>query len=225
MHIHRTSLDVPPGRLADRASVLAPDELARAERFAFERDRRRFIVARAALRSILGLYLGIAPRRIVFSYSPLGKPALAAEMPNDGIAFNLSHSAELSLVAVTRERAVGVDVEHLNRDVSHDGIADRFFSERERRDLAAVPPADRKRAFLDCWTRKEAFIKASGEGLFRGLNTFDVSLEPGEGARELTVRNDPENPLRWKLRAFEPAPDYAGAVVVDGRLEELQYIE
>jgi len=225
VHLWRTQLDVPAEQLPALESVLSAAELARANRFLFEHDRRRFVAARAALRSILGRCTGTDARAIEFSYSALGKPGFAGAWERIGIRFNLSHSHALALIAVTRERAVGVDVEYLGRNVSHEAIAERFFSDRERRDLASFALALRKRAFFDCWTRKEAFIKASGEGLFRGLTTFDVSLEPGAGARQLTVRNDPEDASRWKLLALEPALEFTGAVVVDGRLERLTCFE
>jgi 4'-phosphopantetheinyl transferase len=221
VHLWRTQLDLPAEQLPALESVLSDSERARALRFLFDRDRRRFVAAHAALRSILGRCTATDARAIEFSYSALGKPDLAGALERIGIRFNLSHSAALALIAVTRERAVGVDVEYLGREVSHEAIAERFFSERERRDLTSFAPALRKRAFLDCWTRKEAFIKASGEGLFRGLTTFDVSLEPGEGPRQLIVRNDPEDAARWKLHALDPAPGFTGAVVVDGELTRL----
>jgi len=221
VHVWRSWLDLSLAELRELENLLSPDERARASRFVFERDRRRFIAARAALRSILAECAGIGPRQVAFYYTPSGKPGLAGDLERSELQFNLSHSGALALIAVVRRAALGVDVECLSRRVDYEGIAKRFFSERERRALESLDGSKRKRGFFDCWTRKEAFVKALGEGLSRPFSCFDVSLAPGEGACLLAVRGDPEATSRWSLRALEPAPGYTGAVAVEcaiGRL-------
>ena len=221
VYVWRTWLDVPSAQVDALGRILTTDELARAGRFVFERDQRRFVAARAALRSILGWCTGTDPRRVEFSYTASGKPELADDLAGLQLRFNLSHSHDLALVALTRERAIGVDVEYLSRDLDHERLAERFLSAQEWRSIASLDSPLRRRAFFDCWTRKEAFLKASGKGLARSLADFDVSCAPGEEARLLGVRNDPEGASRWSLRAIEPAPGYTGAVAVEGELYRL----
>ena len=161
--IWRIRLDVQ-GEGQDLRGLLSPEEIQRADQFHFENGRRRFIRARAAMRRILGGYIGIAPRKIAFSYGAVGKPELAAGLEKFGIRFNLSHSGELALLAVTRGLAVGVDVELVNPEFAGREIAERCFSANEARYLLALPVGDRADAFFSIWTRKEAYIKALGAG-------------------------------------------------------------
>jgi len=158
---------------------LVPDERQRAERFRFERDRRRFIVAHGVLRDILGRYLKCSPAQVSFSYNQYGKPALAQESEAIGLRFNMSHSHEVALYALTRAREVGVDVELLREDFASLEIAERFFSRSEVALLNSLAPELRTDGFFNCWTRKEAYIKALGEGLSHPLDRFAVSLAPG----------------------------------------------
>lgn len=205
----------PPAVVARGGSLLSPDEQARAARFHFDRDREHFIVARAALRLILGECLGAEPATLRFSYSSAGKPSLA---PGSGraLAFNLSHSHELALVAVTGGRTVGVDVEHARDLPELADIARRFFSPREAAALLARPAAEQPADFLRCWTRKEAYLKARGEGIVAGLDRFDVSFLPGEAPALLRTLDDPGEAARWTLLDLAPAPGYAAAVAVRG---------
>jgi 4'-phosphopantetheinyl transferase len=196
--------------------TLAEDERVRAARFHFEKDRCRFVAARGALRAILGRYLRVPPARLRFRYGPHGKPALAAEFAGSGLEFNVSHSHSLALLAVARGRALGVDVERLRADAAGREIAERFFSAYEVSALCGLPAARQPRAFFDCWTRKEAYVKARGEGLSFPLADFDVSLRPGEPAALLCVRGDEREAERWTLRALDVAPDYAAALVAEG---------
>jgi 4'-phosphopantetheinyl transferase len=203
--------------LAPLKEHLSPDEKARAGRFVFARHQRRFAAGRGALRAILGGYLDRAPARLRFEYGPHGKPSLAAPEAESGLRFNLSHSQGLALVAVTRFRELGVDVEEVRPLVDAQPIAARCFSAEENRVFLGVPAADRLAVFFNCWTRKEAYLKALGDGLARPLDTFDVTLRAGEPARLVRVRGDEEEAARWSLRALEPAPGFVGALSVEGQ--------
>jgi 4'-phosphopantetheinyl transferase len=224
VHVWRTALDLDPPRVAALAESLSPDERDRAARFHFERDRVRFTVARGVLRALLGRYLHLPAPALAFDYGAHGKPALAAaavaraawESPGAEVRFNVSHSAGVALCAVTRGRDVGVDVEGLRADFATDEIAERFFSPAERAALRALPAEARCAAFFACWTRKEAYIKARGLGLSLALDAFDVSLAPGAPAALLATRDEAGARDRWLLRALDPGPDLAGAVVAEG---------
>lgn len=216
VHVWRALLDQPAHVLHGLSATLAEDERDRAARFHFEKDRVRFIVARGALRSILGRYLRVPPGRVQFNYSPYGKPALTAEFAAAQLNFNVSHSHALALFALARGRTLGIDVEYLRADVAVREIAERFFSANEVAAFCALPTAQQPEAFFDCWTRKEAYIKARGEGLSFPLAEFDVSLRPDEPAALLCVRGDEREAARWSLRALDVAPGYAAALVAEG---------
>ena len=195
---------------------LAADEQARAERFYFERDREHFIVARGVLRAILGGYLNRAPEELSFCYSAYGKPSLAGEFEGDAIRFSVSHSGGVALYAVTRGREAGIDIERIRSDLAVAEIAERFFSPREVAMLRTLPAEAQTQAFFCCWTRKEAYIKARGEGLSLPLDQFDVSLAPGEPAAVLGTQRDPSEASRWSLQELTPAPGFVAALAVAG---------
>lgn len=201
-------------------TLLPGDEAERADRFYFERDRRRFTVAHGALRQILGGYTGAAPRQIEFSYGSKGKPELKS--PIDTIKFNLSHSGNLALLAVTRDATLGVDVEFIKTDFGGQEIAERFFSRHEVSTLLALPVEERAYAFFSCWTRKEAYIKAVGEGLSLPLDSFDVAFGPGVSPALLRVEASAKELLRWRLYDIEVPPEYRAALIVEGRQHQLQ---
>lgn len=201
-------------------SLLPPDEIERADRFYFEKDRRHFAVAHGALRQILARYTGADPREIEFSFGSKGKPDLKS--PVDTIKFNLSHSGNLALLAVTREAILGVDVEFIKTDFGGQEIAERFFSRHEVSTLLALPMEERAHAFFSCWTRKEAYIKAVGEGLSLPLDSFDVAFGPGIHPALLRVEASAEELLRWRLYDIEVPPEYRAALMVEGRQHQLQ---
>ena len=212
VHVFCASLDAAGEEEA--VGVLSADERARASRFHFERDRRHFRVARGLLRRLLGLYLDLDPGAIRFAYGPAGKPTLLSP---GGLHFNLSHSGGVAVLAFARDRALGVDVERERPVPELDSIALRYFSAQEGADLRVLAEPERTRAFFRCWTRKEAFIKATGEGLTRALDAFDVTLAPGERARLRRVEGDPEAPERWWLEDLEPPAGFAAALALEGR--------
>jgi 4'-phosphopantetheinyl transferase len=196
--------------------LLSADEGERASRFHFERDRRRFTASRALLRIVLGAYLHSAPESLRFRYSDQGKPALDGEHLKGGLMFNVSHSGGVALFAITRGREIGVDVERVRRSSDLEAIARRFFSACEQMQLAALEPEQRGEAFFRCWTRKEAYIKARGEGLSMPLDQFDVSIGVGDQNALLATRPDPAEAHRWSVRDVPTDPDYAAAVAAAG---------
>lgn len=216
VHIWRAALDVPESQVRSLWYTLTADECQRAERYVFAKDRTHFVVARGLLRVLLGRYLGQDPPQLRFIYGPHGKPALATDTGGGTLRFNVSHSHGLALYAITRGREVGVDVERIRPEVAQEKIAERFFSPREVTLLRALPAPLQATAFFACWTRKEAYIKATGEGLTLPLDQFDVSLVPGEPAALLRTAWDPQEAARWALQDLVPALDYRAAVAVAG---------
>jgi 4'-phosphopantetheinyl transferase len=216
VHVWRAALDVAPSQVDSLLDTLAEDEQARARRFYFPTDRARYIVARGALREILGIYLKIGAQAVPFQYGPHGKPELARAAGENGIHFNISHSRGVALYTVTHGREVGIDLEFIREDFDVEQLAGQFFSQREIATLGALPLGVRKYAFFLCWTRKEAYIKARGEGLSLPLDQFDVSLIPGEPAALLRTQADPDEASRWSLHELSIGPDYAAALAVEG---------
>lgn len=220
VHVWRATLDQPPERLLQLKKWLSEDEFERAGRFHFQHDRDHFIAARGGLRDILSRYLVVGASDLNFLYSPYGKPQLVDEINDLGLHFNVSHSHGLALFALTRGRQVGVDVEFMRADLADEGIARRFFSTREVRALLSLPVEVRSQAFFTCWTRKEAYIKAVGEGLSMPLDRFDVTLVPGEPAQLLETRPDQSEAQQWQLFELDPGDGYIAAVAV--RAQKLQ---
>ncbi len=222
VHIWRASLNLPVSMVQDLKPILSAEEVTRAERFYFERDRHRHIIAHALLRILLGRYLGIETGQIRFSFNAYGKPFLDLDLGQDlssretTLHFNLSHSHELALYAFTYARQVGIDVEHMRSNIDYLSLAEHYFSPRENAMLQELPEALRYEGFFNCWTRKEAYIKARGKGLSLPLDLFDVSLKPGEPAALLGSREDPPQTAYWSLRELAPGAGYAGALAVEG---------
>jgi 4'-phosphopantetheinyl transferase len=222
VHAWRASLVVDASRTRSFEQSLSADERERAERFQFREGYEYFVAARGTLRAILGRYLDVEPGQIRFRYGSQGKPVLAERSGGDNLRFNLSHSHGLAILAVTWDREVGVDLEYIRDDVAIEQIAERFFSDRERTALRALSAVARREAFFACWTRKEAYIKARGEGLGIGLDGFDVSLTPGESDALLSVRDNPDEAARWSLRELNPGAGFAAALAVEGHDWRLQ---
>ena len=216
VHVWQARLDQFAGRQGQLLGLLSADEQERAERFHFANDRSHFIAARGLLRTLLGRYLDSPPQQLSFSYSPYGKPALTGEDDGRALRFNVSHSHGVALYAVAREREVGVDVEYVRHDMVGESIAERFFSAREVATLRSLPAEVQPEAFFNCWTRKEAFIKAIGEGLSFPLDQFEVSLDPGEPAALINIRDDPQEASRWSLQSLPVDEGYVAALAVEG---------
>ena len=217
VHVWRASLHASPSRLADLHTILADDERQRAARFHVDRDRDHYIVARGILRTLLGHYVQRPPQALTFSYNDYGKPALEGPNSRTPLFFNLSHSHNLVLYAVVYGRDLGIDIEYVRPDFARDQIAEQFFSPRENVELRALTHAQHTIGFFNCWTRKEAYIKARGQGLSLPLDQFDVSLTPGEPAVLLQTRDIPTEAARWSLQELHPGPGYIAALAVEGR--------
>lgn len=220
VHVWRTRLDRPVQQARSSLPRLAEDERARAMRFQFDEHRRDFIVARTFLRSVLGRYLHEDGAQIKFEYSSYGKPSIAPSRLSTPLFFNLTHSHQLALLAVTEQAEIGIDVEFIR--AVDDGIAERYFSAREVAALRALPDHLQNQAFFNCWTRKEAYIKARGEGLSLPLDRFDVSLAPGAPAAILAIR-DGEDAATWRLEHLQPEQGYVGALAIHAAPIELRF--
>jgi 4'-phosphopantetheinyl transferase len=207
VHVWSAALDPPPARLDVLAGYLSPDERARADRFHFPRDRRRYLAARGTLREILGAYLERAPAALAFAYGPQGKPALD---PPDaaGLDFNLSHSADIALFALARGRPVGVDVEAARDLADMPGVAARVMTAAELAAFEALPEDARPPAFFALWTRKEAYMKATGAGFTLPPQSFAVDGLPAAG---------------WTLRDLPVGEGFAACVAVQGEVDPLRF--
>ena len=214
-------LDVEPEAIRASAASLSDDERQRADRFVFERDRRRFIVARAELRKLLAARLGMQPQSVEFRYGVRGKPALADGCAESGLRFNLSHAGDVAAYAFSWGREIGIDIESIRVIPDAEEIAARFFSRRENEAYRGLDPDDKPLGFFNCWTRKEAFVKALGDGLSYPLDRFDVTLSPGNPARILRVEDTLGSDCAWSLHSFPPAAGLTGAIVVQKLASEL----
>ena len=222
VHVWRAYLDQDRLTVQTSLAILSPDERERASRFYFQRDREHFVIARGALRIILSRYVNLSPRQIRFAYNRYGKPSLSREASDD-LRFNISHAHGIAVYAVTRGREVGIDVEWVRKDFASLEIAERFFSPTEVSMLRALPPNLRTAAFFNCWTRKEAYIKARGEGLSQPLDRFTVSLALGAPALLLSTDDDPREASRWSLMELFPQKGYRAALAVEGGTPLLRY--
>lgn len=216
VHVWRVDLDANASRCEALLPTLSADERARTDRCLQLHVRDRLVVARGALRAILAGYLGCAPGDVRFRYGAHGKPALDLGAQGEHVSFNLSHSRGMAVCAVSHRRELGIDVEYIARSVDFERVAQRFFSSSEVDALMALPPALRRQGFFRCWTGKEAYVKARGEGLARALAHFAVCLDPSAPARLLTVDWDAAEVQRWHLHAFEPATDHLSTLAVEG---------
>jgi 4'-phosphopantetheinyl transferase len=221
-HVWRFSLDRPLEEIETLREVCSEDERTRADRYLRPHLRLRFAAGRGVLRTILGLYLRCSAHEIAFTYNGYGKPDLAGDAASSGLKFNLSHSAGQALLAVCNGRAIGVDIEELRPEVNCQDLSTAFFSAREVADLKSVPEQQRREAFFHCWTRKEAYIKARGQGLTLPLDKFDMTLLPGVPAELLAARDAPEEVLRWSVASLAPAPGFVGALVVERPLSVIR---
>jgi 4'-phosphopantetheinyl transferase len=221
VHIWRATLDQLRLQIDDFYAVLDIEERERASRYHFQKDSEHFILSRGLLRKILGHYLSSDPKELHFSYNPYGKPFLKENFCGN-LRFNLSHSQGLLLLAVNRGRELGIDVEQMRPEVIAESIAERFFSPYEVATLRSLPVRQQVEAFFNCWTRKEAYIKARGEGLSCPLHMFDVSLKPGEPAALLATRIPLEETTRWRVEELTPGINFKAALVAEQSDWQLQ---
>jgi 4'-phosphopantetheinyl transferase len=220
VHVWRVPLDQHSERTTLSFEVLSTDEREKAARFRFDKGKNQFVQARAAQRFILSEYLNVRPQDLEFSCGPQGKPALANGHANSSLRFNLSRRDGLALIAVTRGREIGVDVELVRAGLPVFEIAESNFSSPELATLRNLPESMQAAGFYNCWTRKEAYVKARGEGLSFPLKQFDVSLTPGAPPKLLSVRGDTvsvrDEVDRWTLQEIPVAENYIAALVVEG---------
>ena len=221
--IWRARLDLPTDSLKTLEATLSADEIQRADRFHFQGHKDRFIAAHGCLRDILARYHHWEPAQLDFSANDHGKPALSTDSSERKMDFNLSHSDDFALVAVTWERKVGVDLERIRQGVSAQVIAQQYFSKSEVAELLGLPSEQREIGFFNCWTRKEAYIKAQGLGLSLPLESFDVSLGPNEPVILRATRPDPQEAARWTLLSLEVSPGYAAALAAEGQGLEFRF--
>jgi 4'-phosphopantetheinyl transferase len=209
VQIHGLWLNASDAELAHYRSTLSLEERSRAERFSFENLKRSYTLSRGGLRILLAHYLNCSPNEIGIICGPRGKPALR---DRSRIRFNMSHSGQMALYAFTHDCELGVDVEYLRPLDDSEAIAKRYFSAAEVTELLSLKPQERALAFFRCWTRKEAYIKAIGEGLSIPLDCFQVTLLPGKPARFIQIAAEMGNADDWTLHHLEPAPGYIGAL-------------
>lgn len=217
VHVWNFDLSASARALEHFRRQLSQDEIGRSERFCFPHLQTSFVVAHGVLRSVLASYLGRPAATLEFFYNQQGKPRLADA--DCRLQFNLSHSGALGACAVATDCDLGVDIEHIRQMPDLFDIAGRFFSREECADLEGLPPDRQESAFFNCWTRKEAYIKAIGGGLSIPLNSFRVSLVPNEPAR--LISNCENDVHRWNIQEFDPGAGYRGAVAYNGPPRDL----
>lgn len=214
VHIWRVVIDLPDSRIQTLEKALTPDECARAGGFRFKMNRDRFVAARGLLRALLARYLGTQPGQLRFRYGPYGKPALDGELGKD-IRFNLSHANGLALYALARDRELGIDLEQVRPHSLDKTIAERYFSDQENAMLGAFPLQGGPEAFFRYWTRKEAYLKAHGEGLLGLPRQPDFSLEGGDPLALGTTEETYQRAAQWLLRDLDPGPGYVAAIAME----------
>jgi 4'-phosphopantetheinyl transferase len=215
IHIWAAALE-PKRTLHAWTEMLSPSERERARRFHFEQHRRRFIVGRGVLRSLLGRYLEADPCEIELGVGAFGKPMLAGRFEGNALQFNVSHTEDLALLAFTRAGQIGVDVERVRPLEDAGELVARFFSRRENAAFQRLAAELQPAAFFSLWTRKEAWLKATGEGIAHSLRLVEVAFLPGETAELLSVPEHLAKKIQWELRQLDPAPGFAAAVAVGG---------
>lgn len=213
--LDRNSPHTPGTTINEFAAVLSTDEQARADRFKIEAKQREFIIGRGLTRCILARLLHLDPKALQFGYGPHGKPFLKQPDGGDALQFNLTHSHDWLLLAVTLGRAIGIDIEKQRVEVDIERLAERFFSPAEAVALSQLNADLQRAAFFRCWSRKEAVIKAVGRGVSLGLSKFDVSLAPNDPAALLDVRWEAQLPRAWTLIDLDVAPDYSDALAIE----------
>jgi 4'-phosphopantetheinyl transferase len=212
VHVWAVSLAVAPAALSGFEKILCPSEMERARQFHFDLHRNRFIAGRGLVRTILSRYLRTEPGKLEFAYNPYGKPSLSGAYAESRLNFNLAHCENLALLAVTQAGAVGIDVERIQPLTNTDELVAQFFSARESAAFHDLPPEQKPAAFFNLWTRKEAWLKATGEGIGHLLNVVEVSFLPGEPARFLSLPGEPQTADSCILHSLSPQSDFVGAL-------------
>ena len=217
IHVWLASLDSTPADYESMHDILSAEERERAARFKIAGGRERYTMGRGFLRMFLAYYTQMDPARLGFAYNPFGKPRLLEEGIDSGsnqrVHFNLSHSGGLAVYGFTRDGDLGVDIEKYRDEVLREKLADRFFSPEEAEELASLDSSHQLQGFFTCWTRKESYIKARGDGLSRSLSSFAVSLRPQDPPMLRWCHDDPQVQVRWRVWNLEVPQGYAGCAV------------
>ncbi len=224
VHVWAARLDQDAESLAMLGASLCPEERARAERFRFPQHRNRFIAGRGLLRNILAAYLDVTPSELQFSYGPFGKPDLNGKSATGGLHFNLAHCEDLAVFALTRSGPIGVDVERVRPLEDAEDLVNRFFSPAESAAFHALAAEVKPAAFFNLWTRKEAWLKATGEGIAQSLNKVEVSFIPGEPARLLRLPAELGKVNSWSIVELTPAADYTAALALQGGTPDIRLL-
>lgn len=221
-HVWKADLSLDSDKVFGCYELLCADEQARAKKFRFLKDKIHFIAARGILRKLLGQYLGKPPEEIIFEYGKNGKPSI---QHFSTLQFNVSHSKGIGLFGFVEEFPLGIDVEWVQPGIEFDVLIPRFFSKAEAQCFLHLDQTQIPIAFFNCWTRKEAFIKAKGDGLSFPLQEFEVSLLPGERPELKSTHWDPLEKDLWSLFGFEVSENYVGALAIEGKLDEIDFYE
>jgi 4'-phosphopantetheinyl transferase len=214
--VWRVFLDTGPHQVREFEAILPAEELAQAARLATPLRRARFVVARGVRRALLARYLHSSPQELRFDLGPFGRPTVRGDRGRPPLRFNQSRSAHLALIALTPAHDVGIDIEQIRLDLADRDVARRCFARNESRELLKLPGHLWPQGFFGCWTRKEAYLKATGQGLSYPLRAFEVTTSPGSEAALVSHREDPGEVDRWRMHTYWPAPDFIATVAVDG---------
>ena len=209
-------------RLNELSKILSDDEVLRASKYVFEKDKAVYITAKFLLRSCLGRYLDVSPEEIAFEYSEFGKPSY---QKNIEIDFNVSHSGNRIIIGFAKNQAIGVDIEKIKQDFDPFDLAKNFFSAEEIKALSKTKDSEMFQSFYRCWTRKESFIKAVGEGLSYPLDSFAVTIDNDENAKFLKIDDSRDAKRDWCLHSFVPATGYIAALTTDGKPKSIEYFD
>jgi 4'-phosphopantetheinyl transferase len=220
IHIWEIYLQQPEPRIQELRQYLNDREHQRAAKFINPLHRHRWTVARGALRQILSQYLDLTPEQIVFTYGAQGKPAIEA----NPIQFNLSHSHDRAVCAISAKYPVGIDLEYIH-PIGAAGLVDRFFSSSEQAVFHALPESQQQAAFFHAWTQKEAYLKACGTGLSTPLDQIEVSIDPNTPARILATPVTQIITNNWQIHKLKISPEYAGAIAIGGDIETIEYLK
>ncbi len=223
--VWRVFLDAGARQVGEFASMLPACELAEATRLATPTHRNRFLVARGARRAVLARYLNCPPEQLRFDIGPFGRPTVRGDTGRPLLRFNQSRSAHLALIAVTLQHDVGIDIEKIRLALADPEVARRCFARNESRELLRLPSHLWPQGFFGCWTRKEAYLKATGQGLSYPLSAFEVTASPTRDAALIAHREDPKEIDRWRMHTYWPAPDFIASVAVDGIAVNLRHFD
>ncbi|GGZ71083.1 4'-phosphopantetheinyl transferase family protein [Algibacter mikhailovii] len=201
-------------------NILSQDEIIKASKFRFDKDKNCSIITRGALRLLSGMYLNMSPENILFKYGDYGKPDFDIETE---LKFNVSHSGNMAIIGFVLNKDIGVDIEKIKYDFEVMDIVDNYFSQLEIESLKKLPIQEHNQGFYRCWTRKESFIKAKSQGLSFALDSFSVSLDSDDKAQLLETHWNSDEKESWGLFSFSPDTDYLGAVTVQSTIEQIEY--